>query len=185
MGGHLNHGTTSGYNRFKCRCELCVEAKRDSDREYRERNKKPVQLKAAPVDIRTCWRCGVDFDYGPYTNDAPCPDCQYDVEGDWVGGWNTNRYDVYPELKQQRAALIRGLWNAGLNDEQAAKKLGISSSTVLRWRKKLGLSANSRGGFYTHRDLEKSKAHISELGRRTVEQHRPISPEKPWRNERD
>lgn len=34
----IPHGTSSGYSWHKCRCDVCVEAKRQRDREYYEKN---------------------------------------------------------------------------------------------------------------------------------------------------
>jgi hypothetical protein len=35
----FTHGTLSGYNYHRCRCDLCREAKREYDRAYREANR--------------------------------------------------------------------------------------------------------------------------------------------------
>lgn len=177
----ITHGT--GAYSHGCRCEICVAAKRAYDKEYRAGRKKPARpAKSRPADMRVCWRCGVDFDYAPFTNDAPCPDCQYDVEGDWVGGWNTNQYNVYPELYEQRARIIRDYWNEGKSDVYVSEQLGIDPSTVLRWRRELGLPANSRGGFYTHKDQEASRARMSALGTITGPQNRVKKPERWWKD---
>lgn len=42
----IPHGTSSGYSWHKCRCEVCVAAKKERDREYYERNKEARKAKA-------------------------------------------------------------------------------------------------------------------------------------------
>lgn len=41
---------------------------------------------------------------------------------------------------------VRKLHADGLDDGQVGQQLGVSSSAILLWRKKLGLSANGKGG---------------------------------------
>lgn len=41
---------------------------------------------------------------------------------------------------------LRALYSQGLDDGQIGKQLGVSGSAILLWRKKLGLSANGKGG---------------------------------------
>lgn len=90
--------------------------------------------------MRTCWRCGVDFDAEKYVESAPCEDCQLDVEGYWLKGWSRGKQT--PEENDRRASIIMAEWKLGLNDAMIAEKYGIHPSTVGDWRKKLGLEPN-------------------------------------------
>lgn len=42
----IPHGTPSAYSWHKCRCDICVEAKRDRDRAYYERNRERVKARS-------------------------------------------------------------------------------------------------------------------------------------------
>lgn len=41
--GGIPHGTPSGYSFHKCRCDVCVSAKKARDRDYYERNREKVK----------------------------------------------------------------------------------------------------------------------------------------------
>ena len=84
-------------------------------------------------EIRTCYRCGVDFDASLFIPDAPCEDCNLDVPGRWLRGWSKGT------TTEEKEADIRELYAKHLSDPQIAKYLGISPQTVLRWRHKLEL----------------------------------------------
>lgn len=112
--------------------------------------------------LRTCWRCGVDFDPTPYIGDAPCADCQLEVPGDWLiikhsGG------RITAEEYEHRAKRIKELHQEGLLDPEIAERMGLARSTISTWRKKLGLSAHSRPEKHMWKNPQAHIEHASKM----------------------
>lgn len=112
--------------------------------------------------LKTCYRCGVDFDPTPYIGDAPCPDCQLDVPGDWLiikqkGGRLT------AEERERRTKRIKELHQEGLLDPEIAERMGLARNTVSTWRKKLGLPAQRRPEKHMWKDQDAHIEHASTM----------------------
>lgn len=88
--------------------------------------------------MRICWRCGVEFDATIYKKDAPCPDCQLDVEGNWLLKTGA-RGRLSKAERAERLATIKRLNSLNWLDTEIAEELGIHPSTVGGWRKRHGI----------------------------------------------
>lgn len=127
--------------------------------------------------MRLCKRCGIEF----ATPGEWCDDC-VDVEHPtdlWATG-DTHRSASSAEKMEARAQAIRDQWLNGLSDGEIAERLGITSRTVLRWRKRLHLSANNRGGNYgkSEAQLEAQAKRMAGYARSGL--NRPKKGSKSW-----
>ena len=125
----------------------------------------PVPTRVPEFETRTCWRCGVEFDPKLYKHDAPCPDCQLDVEGDWLLKTGT-RGRLNKAEGAKRLAEIKRLNSLNWLDTEIAEELGISPSTVGQWRKRHGIptvSTIARPERWQWKDPEAHLAHARQL----------------------
>lgn len=88
-------------------------------------------------DVRTCWRCGVDFDGTPYLPGVPCEDCQFDVVEPDIGWLKPGvlKERMQEEYREHRRMLVKYFYDIGYDDAQSADILGLNSSVVSKIRK--------------------------------------------------
>lgn len=115
--------------------------------------------------IRTCWRCGVEFDSTLYKQAAPCPDCQLDVPGQWLKKTG-QRGRLSKAEGELRLAEIKRLNALDWLDTEIAEELDIDPSTVGQWRKRHGIptvSTIARPERWQWKDAEAHLAHARQL----------------------
>lgn len=124
----------------------------------------------------TCWRCGVDFNGDTYVAGAPCPDCQLDVPGQWLKGWQVG-HNVPPGTPEydERVRLITELHRQRKSDSEIAEALGISPTTVLRWRKRAGLPGHVFSFDEKWRDPEAAREAMRQGAEYTLSVRKPRS----------
>lgn len=99
-----------------------------------------------------CWRCGVDWDFDAdaYKPDAPCPDCQEDVPGEWV--W-TNKHRKRIDEKQLRAFCAQNM-----SDPEIAREIGFTVRSVQRARTRLKIPPTTIPAWEFIKDKEAARA---------------------------
>lgn len=110
------------------------------------------------TELKTCWRCGVDFDPSPYIEGAPCPDCQLD---DAPLEWLPLR-DTMALYNERRDRLVTYFYKRRYSDVEIGAAIGMDATGVARVRRRLGFPAHKFTGDEKWRDPDKVRRESSQ-----------------------
>lgn len=111
--------------------------------------------------MRTCTRCGVEFDGVSQW----CGDCMEveDAYVEWpvLTGHETKEQNA--SAWEQRWGLIEPLYQEGKYDNEIAAELGVKPDAILKARKRFGKPANRRADRYMWHDQAAHQRHASKM----------------------
>lgn len=111
--------------------------------------------------MRTCTRCGVEFE----SASEWCIDCMEveEVSVEWPSMSQHDPADKREAAWAERWEVIKHLYNEGKYDNEIAAEVGVSAYTIFQTRTHAGKPANKRDDRYLWHDKTAQQQHAAQM----------------------